>query len=84
MEWSIEVEVELEGLCSMKWKEVHDRMELWNHFFVENKQKNIQVDNFHKRKMFEKDKTITCGQGTLLLLFKFCNYLFVVTPRVTR
>lgn len=27
VDWSLDYEVEAEGLCSLKWKEMHDKME---------------------------------------------------------
>ena len=37
VDWSFNFEVEADGLCSLKWKEVHDRMEPLDEFFKENK-----------------------------------------------
>lgn len=33
VDWSIYFDVEAIELCSMKWREVNERMELWNIFF---------------------------------------------------
>ena len=36
-DWGIDLEIEAEGLCSVKWKEILDHMEKWDELFKENK-----------------------------------------------
>ena len=37
VDWSLDFEVGAKVLCSLQWKEVHDRMHQWDQFFKENK-----------------------------------------------
>ena len=43
MAWNMDLDVEVESLCTLRVKEIHEKLEQWNNYFKEEKKSPNQI-----------------------------------------
>lgn len=73
----MDLKIGSEMLCSLRSKEIHERIKLWRKYFVEKEVNAMQVDKVHKGMNQREDKFIKLKSPHVDKMSLIFVYLFI-------